>query len=68
MLSKGPDPFLPAVGWSHPHHTIDASFTGSSSARDGVPEGVLVGAKFQGVDVLPGQMLVRGSAIDITLA
>ncbi|MEO7371769.1 MAG: PASTA domain-containing protein, partial [Ilumatobacteraceae bacterium] len=33
----------------------------------GVPGGVLIGAQYQGVDVLPGQMLVRGSAIDITL-
>ncbi len=28
-------------------------------------DGVLVAAKYQGVDVLPGQLLVRGSAIDI---
>jgi eukaryotic-like serine/threonine-protein kinase len=35
---------------------------------NGVPEGVLVGAQYQSVDVLPGQMLTRGSAIDITLA
>ena len=28
-------------------------------------DGVLVAAKYQGVDVLPGQLLLRGSAIDI---
>jgi eukaryotic-like serine/threonine-protein kinase len=34
---------------------------------DGNPVGVLVAAKYQGVDVLPAQLLKRGSAIDITL-
>jgi len=33
----------------------------------GNPAGVLTGAQYKGVDVLPGQQLVRGSAIDITL-
>ena len=31
----------------------------------GNPDGVLVAAKYQGVDVLPAQLLKRGSAIDI---
>ncbi|HZX55868.1 MAG TPA: PASTA domain-containing protein [Ilumatobacteraceae bacterium] len=34
----------------------------------GNPAGVVVGAQHQGVDVLPGQQLTRGSTIDITLA
>jgi len=34
----------------------------------GNPAGVVVGAQHQGVDVLPGQQLVRGSVIDVTLA
>jgi serine/threonine-protein kinase len=34
----------------------------------GNPDGVLVGAQYQGVDILPAQLLPRGSAIDITLA
>jgi hypothetical protein len=33
----------------------------------GNPAGVLTSAQYKGVDVLPGQQLVRGSAIDITL-
>jgi beta-lactam-binding protein with PASTA domain/serine/threonine protein kinase len=35
---------------------------------NGNPDGVLVGAQVQGVDVLPGQLFVRGTAIDITLS
>ncbi len=34
----------------------------------GVPEGVLVAAQYQGVDVVPAQQLPRGSAIDVTFA
>src|SRR3954454_2016647 len=34
----------------------------------GNPAGVVVGGQHQGVDVLPGQQLVRGSVIDVTLA
>ena len=36
-------------------------------AVTGNPDGVLVAAQYQGVDVLPGQTFSRGAAIDIAL-
>jgi eukaryotic-like serine/threonine-protein kinase len=33
----------------------------------GNPAGVLVAAQYQGIDIVPGQLLARGAAIDITL-
>jgi serine/threonine-protein kinase len=71
VLSKGPDLVaVPPLGGLTHQQAIDALAAAGLvvGTVDGVPEGVLVGAKFQGVDVLPGQMLVRSSAIDITLA
>ncbi len=71
VLSKGPDLVaVPPLGGLNQQQTIDAlTAAGLALGRvDGIPEGVLVGAQYQGVDVLPGQMLVRGSLIDITLA
>ena len=71
VLSKGPDLVaVPPLGGLTLQQTIDALTTaGLALGRaDGIPEGVLVGAKYQGVDVLPAQLLVRGSMIDIVLA
>ncbi|MEP7203660.1 MAG: PASTA domain-containing protein, partial [Ilumatobacteraceae bacterium] len=71
VLSKGPDLVaVPPLGGLTQQQTIDTLATAGLvvGTVSGIPEGVLVGAQYKGVDVLPGQMLERGSAIDITLA
>ena len=70
-LSKGPDvvAVVPLAGLTL-QQTTDALTTAGLSVGvvSGNPAGVLVGAQYQGVDILPGQLLPRGSAIDVTLA
>lgn len=69
-LSKGPDlvavPPLGGLTLQQAKDTLAAAGLALGTVS-GVPEGVLVAAQYQGVDVLPGQQLPRGSAIDITL-
>jgi len=70
VLSKGQDLVaVPPLAGLNYQQTINALATAGLALGNaaGIPEGVLVGAQFQGVDVLPGQLLARGSAIDITL-
>jgi len=70
-LSKGPDvvAVVPLAGLTL-QQTTDALTTAGLTVGvvSGNPGGVLVGAQYQGVDILPAQLLPRGSAIDITLA
>jgi beta-lactam-binding protein with PASTA domain len=70
-LSKGPDvvAVVPLAGLTL-QQTTDALTTAGLTVGtvSGNPDGVLVGAQYQGVDILPAQLLPRGSAIDITLA
>jgi beta-lactam-binding protein with PASTA domain/serine/threonine protein kinase len=70
-ISKGPDLVsVPPLGGLTLQQTKDtlASAGLTVGTVSGVPEGVLVAAQYQGVDVLPGQQLTRGSAIDVTFA
>ena len=70
-ISKGPDLVsVPPLGGLTLQQTKDtlASAGLTVGTVSGVPEGVLVGAQYQGVDVVPGQQLTRGSAIDVTFA
>jgi beta-lactam-binding protein with PASTA domain len=70
-VSKGPDLVsVPPLGGLTLQQTKDtlASAGLTVGTVSGVPEGVLVAAQYQGVDVLPGQQLTRGSAIDVTFA
>ena len=70
-LSKGPDvvAVVPLAGLTL-QQTTDALTTAGLAVGtvSGNPDGVLVGAQYKGVDILPAQLLPRGSAIDITLA
>jgi serine/threonine-protein kinase len=69
--SKGPDvvavPPLANLTLQQATDTLAAAGL-SVGTVSGNPDGVLVGAQYQGVDLLPGQLLPRGAAIDITLA
>ena len=70
-VSKGPDvvAVVPLANLTLQQATDTLAAAGLAvGAVNGNPDGVLVGAQFQGVDILPGQLLPRGSAIDITLA
>ena len=70
-LSKGPDivAVVPLANLTLQQATDALSAAGLTvGVVGGNPAGVLVGAQYQGVDILPGQLLPRGSAIDITLA
>ncbi|MEY2416834.1 MAG: eukaryotic-like serine/threonine-protein kinase [Ilumatobacteraceae bacterium] len=70
-VSKGPDLVsVPPLGGLTLQQTKDtlASAGLAVGTVSGVPEGVLIAAQYQGVDVLPGQQLTRGSAIDVTFA
>jgi serine/threonine-protein kinase len=70
VTSKGQDLVsVPPLGGLTLQQATD-TLTGAGLAVGNVagnPAGVLVGAQYQGADVLPGQQLVRGSKIDITL-
>jgi serine/threonine-protein kinase len=69
--SKGPDVVpVPALGGLNLQQVTDTLTTagltvGSVSGDPTV--GVVVAAQHQGVDLLPGQLLPRGAAVDITL-
>ena len=71
VLSKGQDLVsVPPLGGLTLQQATDTLTAAGLTVGNvaGNPAGVLVGAQYKGVDVLPGQQLVRGSAIDITLA
>jgi beta-lactam-binding protein with PASTA domain/serine/threonine protein kinase len=68
-VSKGPDLVaVPPLGGLTLQQTKDTLAAAGLvvGTVSGVPEGVLTAAQYQGVDVLPGQQLPRGSAIDVT--
>ena len=68
-VSKGPDVVaVPPLGNLTLQQATDAlSAAGLSlGVVSGNPAGILVAAQYQAVDVLPGQLLPRGSAIDVT--
>jgi len=70
-VSKGPDLVsVPPLGGLTLQQTTDTLAAAGLAVGTvgGAPEGVLVAAQYQGVDVLPGQQLSRGSAIDVTFA
>jgi serine/threonine-protein kinase len=70
-LSKGPDvvAVVPLGNLTLQQATDTLAAAGLALGTvSGNPDGVLVGAQYQGVDILPGQLLPRGSVIDITLA
>ena len=70
-VSKGPDlVVVPPLGGLTLQQTKDTLAAAGLAVGtvNGVPEGVLVAAQYQGVDVLPSQQLPRGSAIDVTFA
>jgi eukaryotic-like serine/threonine-protein kinase len=70
-VSKGPDLVaVPSLGGLTLQQTKDTLATAGLAVGtvNGVPEGVLVAAQYQGVDVFVGQQLPRGSAIDVTFA
>ena len=70
-VSKGPDvvAVVPLAGLTLQQTTDALTAAGLTvGVVSGNPDGVLVGAQYQGVDILPAQLLPRGSAIDITLA
>ena len=71
VVSKGQDlvavPPLGGLTLQQATDTLTAAGLAVGTVN-GNPSGVVVGAQHQGVDVLPGQQLVRGSLIDITLA
>ncbi len=70
-VSKGPDvvAVVPLANLTLQQTTDALTAAGLTvGVVSGNPAGVLVGAQYQGVDILPGQLLPRGSAIDITLA
>jgi serine/threonine-protein kinase len=71
VVSKGQDLVsVPPLGGLTLQQATDTLTTAGLAVGtvSGNPDGVLVGAQYKGVEVLPGQQLVRGSAIDITLA
>ena len=70
-VSKGPDVVsVPPLGGLTLQQTTDTLTAAGLvvGTTSGVPEGGLVAAQYKGVDVLPGQQLPRGSAIDVTFA
>ena len=70
-VSKGPDvvAVVPLADLTLQQATDSLTAAGLTvGVVSGNPAGVLVGAQYHGVDILPGQLLPRGSAIDITLA
>ncbi len=69
-VSKGPDVVaVPPLANLTLQQTTDALVGAGLTVGtvSGNPAGVLVAAQHQGVDVLPGQLFPRGTAIDITL-
>jgi len=71
VVSKGQDLVsVPPLGGLTLQQATDALTSAGLTVGtvSGNPDGVVVGAQYKGVEVLPGQQLVRGSAIDITLA
>ncbi len=70
-VSKGPDvvAVVPLANLTLQQATDALTAAGLTvGVVSGNPAGVLVGAQYQGADILPGQLLPRGSAIDIALA
>ncbi|MEA3186156.1 MAG: eukaryotic-like serine/threonine-protein kinase [Ilumatobacteraceae bacterium] len=70
-VSKGPDvvAVVPLANLTLQQATDALTAAGLAVGTvNGNPDGVLVGAQYQGADILPGQLLPRNSAIDITLA
>jgi serine/threonine-protein kinase len=70
-VSKGPDVVsVPPLGGLTLQQATDALTAAGLvvGTVNGNTAGVLVDAQYKGVSVLPGQLLSRGSAIDITLA
>ncbi|HEX2785307.1 MAG TPA: PASTA domain-containing protein [Ilumatobacteraceae bacterium] len=70
-VSKGPDivAVVPLANLTLQQATDTLVAAGLAVGTvNGNPDGVLVGAQYHGADILPGQLLPRGSAIDITLA
>jgi beta-lactam-binding protein with PASTA domain len=70
-VSKGPDlvPMPPLGGLTLQQTKDTLAYAGLALGTvSGLPEGLLVGAQYQGVEVLRGQQLTRGSAIDVTFA
>jgi beta-lactam-binding protein with PASTA domain/serine/threonine protein kinase len=70
-VSKGPDLVsVPPLGGLTLQQTKDTLAAAGLAVGtvSGAPDGVLVAAQYRGVDVLPGQQLSRGSAIDVTFA
>jgi serine/threonine-protein kinase len=68
-VSKGPDVVaVPPLGGLTLQQATDALSTAGLTVGvvSGNPAGILVAAQYQAVDVLPGQLLPRGSAIDVT--
>jgi eukaryotic-like serine/threonine-protein kinase len=69
--SKGPDlvTVTPLGGLTQQQATDALTAAGLTlGAVNGNPDGVLVGAQYQGFEIVPAQLLPRGSVIDITLA
>jgi serine/threonine-protein kinase len=70
-ISKGPDlvAVVPLANLTLQQATDTLTAAGLTLGTvSGNPAGVLVGAQYHGADILPGQVLPRNSAIDITLA
>ena len=70
-VSKGPDvvAVVPLANLTLQQATDALTAAGLAVGTvNGNPDGVLVAAQYQGADILPGQLLPRNSAIDITLA
>jgi eukaryotic-like serine/threonine-protein kinase len=69
--SKGPDlvTVTPLGGLTQQQATEALTAAGLTlGAVNGNPDGVVVGAQYQGFEIVPAQLLPRGSIIDITLA
>lgn len=70
-VSKGPDvvPIPPLANLNLQQVTDTLTGAGLTLGTvSGNPDGVVVGAQFQGTELVAGQLLPRGGAIDITLA
>ena len=70
-LSKGPDVVAVVPLANLTLQQVTDTFAGiglTIGTVNGNPDGVLVAAQYQGVDISIGQLLPRGAAIDITLA
>jgi eukaryotic-like serine/threonine-protein kinase len=70
-ISKGPDVVpIPGLANLTLQQATDALTAAGLTVGtvNGNPDGVIVGAQYQGTDLMAGQLLPRGAAIDITLA